>query len=346
MSIEVRELRVASHIQRRARVGLGCSLLLVGSLNLLPAASAQDVAPESPSSSVEAAVLEGSIQDEAPLGETGPAGAIESTSGSPDASHAVADVLGAEDQASSRVAAHESVSSTPAISVTYTASTPGLFCLPPLFAMTSNVFADENIFRLRVTISTQLCEPINATAVIYAMPGNGVAWPQQLVETLAVPLGPAGVTDIVFRKSCAAQQFDVVVGETPSTISPTGPWHGPLLFPFDTNTALQHWGCATTTTTSTTTTTTTTSTTTTSTTTTEASTTVAPTTAAPIVEPAAVLGTNLVATTVAPSAVRSASVSSSSLAVTGVGSGVLAVFAGLAVLSGLALLATSVRRRG
>jgi hypothetical protein len=132
-------------------------------------------------------------------------------------------------------------------------------CLPALLSLSNTVEYDDTMFRLIVTASAPLCEPIEASAVIYAMPGNGVAWPQELKELKKFTIAEAGVYIITFDKDCGPAQFDVINGVTPQTInSPLD--HGPLLFPFDTGTAQQYWGCDTTTTTSTTTTTTTSST--------------------------------------------------------------------------------------
>jgi hypothetical protein len=140
-------------------------------------------------------------------------------------------------------------------------------CLPRLLALTNRVSSSANNFVLTVIASAPLCEPVEATAAIYSMPGNGVAWPQQLTETLPFTISQAGTTVITFSKDCLPVQFDVVTGATPQTISPTGPWHGPMLFPLDTSTAQQHWGfpCPPPTTTSTTSTTSTPTTTTTTT---------------------------------------------------------------------------------
>ena len=128
------------------------------------------------------------------------------------------------------------------ITVTQTPSAVQGPCTFPLFALSNSVGGDAQTFVLRVTASAPLCSPIDATAAIYKMPGNGVAWPQQLVETKNVRIAAAGVTEIVFKKTCEAVQFDVINGATPQTISPTGPYHGPLLFPFDLNTSRQWWG--------------------------------------------------------------------------------------------------------
>jgi LPXTG-motif cell wall-anchored protein len=115
---------------------------------------------------------------------------------------------------------------------------------PPLVDPLSNfVFSDPEIFRLRIIVKEPLCEPIDVTAVIYAMPGNGEAWPQRFVEKLDFTLQEAGETVVTFTKTCDPVQFDVITGETPEVIAPLGEWHGPLLFGLDTSTSFQHWGC-------------------------------------------------------------------------------------------------------
>jgi LPXTG-motif cell wall-anchored protein len=117
-------------------------------------------------------------------------------------------------------------------------------CQPiPASALSNYVLSNPEVFRLRIVLSAPLCEPLEAVAVIYAMPGNGESWPQTLVERLPFTLLEAGTTDVTFTKTCDPVQFDVLTGATPEVIAPLGEWHGPLLFPFDTNTSLQHWGC-------------------------------------------------------------------------------------------------------
>ena len=111
-------------------------------------------------------------------------------------------------------------------------------------------------------MTAPLCSRINVIAAIYQMPGNGVAWPQTLLETAPFTLREPGVTEVIFAKTCTPAQFDVITGATPPVISPLGPWHGPLLFPFDTSTSLQWFGCGPTTSTSTTSTSSSTTTTT------------------------------------------------------------------------------------
>ena len=102
---------------------------------------------------------------------------------------------------------------------------------------------DDEEWHIRIHVDEPLCTPIEATAAIYGMPGNGEAWPQTLIETLDFTLQEAGVTLVTFTKTCDPVQFDVIVGDTPPVIAPLGEWHGPLLFPFDVNTSFQHWGC-------------------------------------------------------------------------------------------------------
>ena len=116
-------------------------------------------------------------------------------------------------------------------------------CLPSLLSLSNKVSSSETEFVLTVIASAPLCEPVRATAAVYAMPSNGVAWPQTLVEAAPFTIFEAGTTVITFHKANACVQFDVITGYAPKTISPLGPWHGPLLFPFDLSTAQQYWGC-------------------------------------------------------------------------------------------------------
>ncbi len=117
------------------------------------------------------------------------------------------------------------------------------FCLPGWMVLTRDIVNTSGYFELVVRASVKPCAPIEAKAAIYGMPGNGVAWPQTLSEVKDFTISQAGVTRIRFTKTCDPAQFDVLTGETPQTVSPTGPWHGPLLFPFDLETSFQHWGC-------------------------------------------------------------------------------------------------------
>ncbi|MHB1139143.1 MAG: LPXTG cell wall anchor domain-containing protein, partial [Microthrixaceae bacterium] len=130
-------------------------------------------------------------------------------------------------------------------------------CQSALMSLSQKVTSTSTTFVLTVTAAAPLCDPIEATAAIYGMPGNGVAWPQQLLQSKKFTIAEAGVTVITFSKDCTPAQFDVINGVTPQTIN-TPLDHGPLLFPFDTGTAQQYWGCTTTTSTTTTSTTTTT----------------------------------------------------------------------------------------
>lgn len=129
------------------------------------------------------------------------------------------------------------------INITQENSTNQPPCSPGTMGLTNTVKSTAESFILTVRASAPPCEPIKATAAIYGMPGNGKAWPQRLVETKDFTIDSAGTTVIEFVKTCDAQQFDVLVGATPDVIDVTGPWHGPLLFPFDTATAEQYWGC-------------------------------------------------------------------------------------------------------
>lgn len=144
------------------------------------------------------------------------------------------------------------------IEVTFTPSGSDAACRPPALGLSRSVQNTPDRFTVRIIVTDPLCTEVDAAAVIYSMPGDGVAWPQQLASRVDIKLKDPGVTEVRFLKGCDPAQFDVITGASPQTISPVGPWHGPLLFPFDTATTLQHWGrdgCDTTTTTTTTTTT-------------------------------------------------------------------------------------------
>lgn len=155
------------------------------------------------------------------------------------------------------------------ISVSFTpkAAPPG--CAPFPADVVHSAGSSQTEFRITITVNRRLCTPVGATAAVYDMPSATVAWPQTLSERKVLTLQESGTYVVAFQKACRPLQFDLIAGTansvTPPQISPSGPWHGPLLFPFDTGTALQWNGCTTTTsTTSSTTTTTTTSSTTTS----------------------------------------------------------------------------------
>ena len=131
---------------------------------------------------------------------------------------------------------------TGSISVEQSPVGPTGFCLPPAFALSYTTFTDANTFRLTVYASPSLCQPIAATAVIYAMPTDGSAWPQTLAASTPVIIPGPGITTITFAKGCEPAQFDVVTGATPPVISPFGEWHGPLLFPFALDSSEQYFG--------------------------------------------------------------------------------------------------------
>lgn len=236
--------------------------------------------------------------------------------------------------------------STSAITVTQVpAADQSAPCLPGLLALSNVVGSDAATFTLVVTASAPLCDPVEVKAVVYAMPGNGVAWPQNLVEVKPFTISQAGVTTITFAKGCDPVQFDVLTGVTPQTISPTGTWHGPLLFPLDTGTAQQFFGtnaegCNPTTTTSTSTTTLPTNGPTTTSTTTSTTTTV---------PGASVLGETTVVTTTtaaAPAGVlaETATKAPNALAFTGANSGTTVLLGGVLLLAGLVMVMVARRR--
>lgn len=122
------------------------------------------------------------------------------------------------------------------------APTSSASCLPGRLGMTYETATTGERFVLTVRSSAPRCEPIAATAVVYAMPPNGMAWPQRLVEARPVRIVDAGTVEIAFERTCAPTQFDVVTGATPERIAPWADWHGPLLFPFELATAFQDPG--------------------------------------------------------------------------------------------------------
>lgn len=132
-----------------------------------------------------------------------------------------------------------------AITITQTPSGGGGLCVPPPLGLTYTTANTPESFTLRVVAPSAPCSPIEAKAVVYAMPAGatpGNEWPQTLAEVVPFTISEAGVTEIVFAKDCDPVQFDVLTGATPQVISPTGEWHGPLLFPFDTATSQQWFG--------------------------------------------------------------------------------------------------------
>jgi hypothetical protein len=202
-------------------------------------------------------------------------------------------------------------------------------CVYPAVAVITNAMrytyaTSDKEFSLEITLDRPLCDPLEASAIIYSMPGNGVAWPQKLKQVEKFTLKDAGTTKIKFLKNCDPVQFDVVTGETPESITPlTAPM---LLFPFDIKTAEQWWGCPAPTTTTTTTSVPKTTTTTVVTTTTKPK---------PNVLPA----TTVVATTQPPPQIGEAAV----LARTGSRSGPVALFGAGLILVGFLLTVASRR---
>jgi LPXTG-motif cell wall-anchored protein len=197
--------------------------------------------------------------------------------------------------------------------------------------LTYTTTSDDEVFELVITSATNPCSPIAAAAVAYAMPPGaspaGGQWPQTLSERKDFTISQASVTTITFAKECAALQFDVITGESPQTISPTGPWHGPLLFVGDTNTSQQYFPpveqCGGTTTTSTT-----------------VPVTVLPATTLPQVATNVVTPDATVADTSATNGGEGAA-----LALTGSSSGGLALLGGLLLVAGAAMYALSRRSR-
>ena len=119
-------------------------------------------------------------------------------------------------------------------------------CVPSALGLQRDVESTEEFFRLTVRIEKALCEPIEAKAVVYQMPGGDEEWPQTLVEVEPFTIQEAGAYEVTFLKDeeCIDLQFDVLTGATPDTIAPLGEWHGPLLFPFDVATSEQWFGSA------------------------------------------------------------------------------------------------------
>lgn len=229
------------------------------------------------------------------------------------------------------------------ITITQTPSGNNSPCVPAANAISSGTLtawpvSDAATFTVTINASVPLCEPINATAVVYGMPGGGVAWPQTLKETEAFTLQAAGQTVITFSKACDPVQFDITTGNNPQVIN-TGFDHT-LLFPTQLDTAFQHVGngpgCgqASTTTTSTTTSTSIAPTS-----------VVAPTTVPVRVEPAVTTPSST--TTAKPAVLAATSIpttSNSGLAVTGTTSGPFALVGGGLVFIGIAFILASRRR--
>ncbi len=98
--------------------------------------------------------------------------------------------------------AQEIEDETPHITVVVTPDEVQGDCVPAGLGLSYVVFSDDSVFRLTVTAASPQCTPIDASAVIYGMPGNGEAWPQQLLEREPVRISAAGVYEITFLKDC------------------------------------------------------------------------------------------------------------------------------------------------
>lgn len=128
------------------------------------------------------------------------------------------------------------------ITVTHTGGVPVGGCITQ-FQLSYAIHRSGSMFQLAIVAPSRPCAPIAATAVIYAMPGKGSAWPQTLQQAVPFTISEAGTTTVTFTKDCTPAQFDVVTGATPDRITPFGGvMHGPLLFPGDINTAFQDVG--------------------------------------------------------------------------------------------------------
>jgi hypothetical protein len=128
------------------------------------------------------------------------------------------------------------------VSISQTPSVSSGPCVPAPLGLTYAARNSPEAFTLRIFAASRPCTPIEAKAVVYAMPDGGAPWPQTLSQVVPFTISGAGITEVVFAKGCARAQFDVVTGETPQVILPLVAWHGPLLFPFDVSTSLQHGG--------------------------------------------------------------------------------------------------------
>ena len=107
-------------------------------------------------------------------------------------------------------------------------------------SLTRQISNTPTDFAVNINLTDPLCEPLEGAAVIYDMPGHGVAWPQSLNTVQRFTIQQPGTTAVRFTKGCQAAQFDIITGAAPATINPlTAP---PLLFPGDISTALQSWG--------------------------------------------------------------------------------------------------------
>jgi len=107
-------------------------------------------------------------------------------------------------------------------------------------SLTRQISNTPTDFAVNINLTDPLCEPLEGAAVIYDMPGNGVAWPQSLNTVQRFTIQQPGTTAVRFTKGCQAAQFDIITGAAPASINPLNA--PPLLFPGDISTALQSWG--------------------------------------------------------------------------------------------------------
>ncbi|MFN8053466.1 MAG: hypothetical protein U0Q22_18640 [Acidimicrobiales bacterium] len=244
--------------------------------------------------------------------------------------------LGASGQAKSIA---DLASSQITIVQTATDPAPNVDCVPAALAIingtvTPQPFGNSSIFRVSIHSTAPLCEPLQAKAVVYSMPG-GLAqpWPQTLKEVKTFSISVAGDTVITFAKGCDPVQFDVIAGDAPQVIN-TG-FDAGLLFPGNLETAFQDPGksgeqCV------------------------DNSSTSAPTTTAPVTTTTAVvlssttIKTGTTTTTVKPAVLSATTTPSSTaaagLAATGTTSRPFALIGGGLVLIGLASVLASRRR--
>ena len=147
--------------------------------------------------------------------------------------------------ACSSVTPYARTASTDDISIAFTSWGGGGACVQPSDAifnrtLTYSLHHDPTTFTIALHLSERLCYPIEATAVIYVMPGDGLSWPQTLAGSKQVTLQESGSTVVSFTKGCDPVQLEVVTGEVPPIIQPT---NAPtLLFPGNIDTAWQWWG--------------------------------------------------------------------------------------------------------
>lgn len=132
------------------------------------------------------------------------------------------------------------------VTVDQSPAEPSEGCLPQAEALSFTATQTATTFTVVVTASTALCEPVDVSAAIYAMPLGATnvfnAWPQTLASKVPFTISDKGTTTITFTKGCLPAQFDLITGATPQEIMWIfGPFHGPLLFPQDNETSSLLW---------------------------------------------------------------------------------------------------------